>query len=112
MSRSMEELKELAFDLLAGRIITSDYVAENDPNMMQMVFMGLSLMTEAQVQELRDAGVSLLYEHIDKSLPRSINGMPCFLSFNTMTRDEHVKLYELAQKLKEALDNVGTDDDG
>jgi hypothetical protein len=78
-------LKRFVLDFCDGRVFSTVHC---EPRDAPMVFMPLALMSPEQIKELQGANVGLIYEHIDKAGPRSINGMPCFFSFSTLSREE------------------------
>lgn len=103
-----EELKQLAKDLYKGEIFTDRQI--NDSRLLRSVFIPLSLFDEEQAAQFRttveNGKVNLLYERINKAGPRSINGMPIFMSFQTLDTEETKKLFEYYQKIKEVIDSV------
>lgn len=104
------DLKQLAIDLAEGKVFSSSWIFENlpddqHPNTMRMVFMPLGLMEREDAKEfLEDCG--MIYEHLHKAGPRSVNGLPMFMSMNKLTRKEtnQLKVYfkkylEMKEKL-------------
>lgn len=85
------ELKKLAIDVHAGQVFGT-WNLRNQAHETGMVFMPLMLMDPIQIKELEVDGVVHLYEYIDKSGPRSINGYPMFMSFHTLKADEANRL--------------------
>lgn len=79
-------LTRFVLDFCEGRIFAS--VQCRDASEARMVFMPLALMSPEQMEDLRKADPGVFYEDIDKAAPRSINGMPCFFSFKTLSREE------------------------
>ncbi len=79
-------LKRFVLDYCDGRIFTSADLQDHGD--ARMVFMPLGLMDAEQLEALKEADPGVIYEHMDQAGPRSINGMPCFFSFKTLTRDE------------------------
>lgn len=87
------ELKELALDVFSGRAVTSHQIAhlceERGENVMGMVFMPLLMMDKQQFDWLKSNDVAMLYEYMENALPRSINGLPCFMAFHTLNAEEY-----------------------
>lgn len=80
------ELRELALDYVAGRVITSHAVPAD---LWPMVFMPLAFMKR---RDLR--GVVMVYAltHRDTAVPsRAINGWPMFADCRLMKRRDHTK---------------------
>lgn len=102
---SVDELKEVARGLHAGQIFTDRHVA-NPQSDMTMVFMPLALgaLSECSKEDVEQIG--MIYEWIDKAGPRSVNGMPCFMSFKLLHRDDAVKVLKMYQALRETADQA------
>lgn len=81
-----EELRAFVLDFLANRFFTSAHLRENEQDLLGMVFMPIAMggLSQYNPDSLKDIG--LLYEDYAKSLPRSINGKPCFLSVQLLHR--------------------------
>lgn len=94
-----EDLKKLALDMHKGLIFADTQIQQ--PNMLVMVFMPLALMP---INKKWVDQVGLIYEYLDKAGPRSVNGMPTFMSMRIVPRAdlpmliEYVKKYEKAEK--------------
>ena len=97
-----EDLKQLALDMHKGLIFTDTQIGQ--PNMLAMVFMPLAFMS---VDKKWVDQVGLIYEYLDKAGPRSVNGMPTFMSMRIVPKTdlplliEYVKKYEKAEKAVE-----------
>jgi hypothetical protein len=97
------ELRQIAIDLAKG-LIFSDWQIERDED-VPLIFQALTLMTEAQNLELQTKDIGMIYEYrtaaydIDEE-----NGVPVFISFNTLTRDESLKVAELFKQYQSIID--------
>jgi len=89
--RSDKELRELALDICEGRVFGS-WMIKNMHD-LPMVFMSVAL----GVPIPKDA--AHLYEYWAESLPRSINGMPIFLNFKVVTKDEAEKMKPMFKEI-------------
>jgi hypothetical protein len=98
------ELTKLATDLLAGDVFT-DRACRNALD-IQIVFLPLGLMDAAQVEQFKANDPHMLYEYLDKALPRGVNGMPSFGSFQYLNRDEMARFVAIHTKLKAAAAEV------
>ncbi len=99
--RTEEYLNKLALEIVQERVFLSSMIMreENIP----MVFMALALADQRMIHYLRSTGAWLLYEYYDKAAPRSINGYPCFFSFNFLNKTDTDRLVVKMEKLKTAM---------
>jgi len=99
-----EELKKIGEDLHAGRIFSDQHI--ENPEDLKMVFMVLALADADFFKKMQEDEISFIYEYIDKAGPRSINGMPSFLSHHALTKAETAKMFEYYNKIKAAVESV------
>jgi hypothetical protein len=102
-----EVLKQIALDVTDGKIFGSWMLPETQvENLVHIVFMPLAFGAAKQLPE----GTATLYEYLDKSGPRTINGYPIFYSMKTLTLEDTNKLANYIQKIrtmkKEMMNNV------
>jgi hypothetical protein len=90
---SAEDIKELAVGIMAGSVFGSWGVRSGDD--LGMVFMPLVLGGRPPACAMH------IYEWLEKSGPRSINGMPIFTSYRVLTFDDSKRVHSMLQKLKE-----------
>lgn len=95
-----DELKQIAVDLRAGRIFTDRHV--KGPEEMSMVFMVLLFLDEKALAELKANPPGMVYEYLSEAGPRSINGMPCFMSHRYLTLEDTKTVFDLMKKLEAA----------
>jgi hypothetical protein len=119
--RTDKELKQIAIDIHAGRIWTDRHC--QNPDDITRVFMPLIFAladvekTEDKVEQLKrkveksknrklleEAG--MIFEYIDKAGPMAINGMPMFLSFHILNKEETVKVCKYYEKVCKAIDKI------
>jgi hypothetical protein len=97
--RTEKELKQLALDVVEGRVFTDRHC--NSESDVRSVFMVLSLMDKKQIDEMLEKKPAMFYEYLDKANPISVNGMPTFFSLAFITEEE-AKIYNpLVAKLLE-----------
>jgi len=99
-----KELKQIAIDIHSNKIFT-DRQVENPRDLIH-VFLPLAFLTEKQINDLKESSPGLIYEYMERALPRCINGYPTFASLNTLTQDEFKKMifyYKNIEKAIEAL---------
>jgi len=99
--RSEEELKQLAKDVVEGRVVTSDNIPPPD---VIAAFPLLALLSEDSLKK-----ISMVFEYIEKAGPRAVNGLPSFLTFQYLTKEEYeifkkyLKEYEKRKKEAELI---------
>ena len=97
--RTKKELKQLAIDIVEGKVFGSWQIS--NPDLLPLVFMTLFFMEEKQIKDLEKEGVVHFYEYLDKANQMSVNGMPTFFSSRTITKDEQGPLQSMIKKLQE-----------
>ena len=85
---SDQDLRKFVDDFVSNRIFTSAQLTEKNVNLLPMIFMplGLGSLSNLQPDSLKQIGC--VWEYIDKAGPRSINGLPMFLSMNLLHIDD------------------------
>jgi hypothetical protein len=98
--RSQEEIKQLAIDVVEGKVFGSWMIPPKDLALLERIFMPLALTpTDALPKD-----ISVVYEYRDKVAPLGINGYPVFFSFHYLNGEERELLTQemnLYQKLKQ-----------
>ena len=106
--KSHDELKQIARDVLAGRIYSDKDVP--DPSMIHLVFVPLVFLSLRQVMAMRrqtETGTMfMLYEYVDKAGPRTVNGQPVFFSFRVLNRWEVEYIADLMKKMLDAYSKI------
>lgn len=104
--RPDEELRQIGKDLYEGKIFTDRHCRE--ANEIPMVFMVLALTPPDQINELLEklGENPMIFEYMDKAGPRSVNGLPTFLSMQTLSTEETEKVYNYYVKFMEAAESV------
>lgn len=90
--RTDDELKQLAWSIVAGRVYTDRHLPEGHP--ASMVFMILAFLSAEQRQSLIAREPVLIYEYLSEAGERSGNGQPMFLTCNFVYAPEWPKLRE------------------
>ncbi len=93
-----EEVRTLAMDMVSGTVFTDRHCESVEE--VRRIFIVLALMNPKQLKELGKRDIGMVYEHIDKASPRSINGKPCFFSFRTLTQKDTKRVLEEVKKLR------------
>ena len=88
--RTSVELKKIAEDIHAGRILTSEQVSQD---MLQTVFMPLNFMDETTLQEMKDGKIAIVFGEMKNIFSnRSTNGYPSFATIDFLTQEQWVKV--------------------
>jgi hypothetical protein len=108
---SKAELKQIAIDIVEGKIYTSMHYSMNQGTLrgIERVFLPLAFGAGKKFPiPLEELG--LLYEQVSRATSLMSNGEPTFLSFNYLTReqtDEVMDYYNSYLELKEKFTNDG-----
>ena len=106
--REEKELRQLAIDIVENKVFGTFHMNKCEISNMSAVFIPISFMNDEQRKEMSDNKVVHLYEYYDKAGPRSVNGMPIFMSMMNIVEEEWKKIvkyiaeYEI--KVKSFLD--------
>lgn len=103
-SRSEEEISQLAKDIVANLVFTSDHVRR--PNDLKLVFMPVILGAFSDMTEEAKKDIGMLYEYYKEASPRSVNGMPIFFSVRILNVKDRKAVWEKVKKIEEMLDSV------
>lgn len=101
-----EAIKQLALDAFKQNVFFSTMILEHDLHLTSSIFMTLLFLDEHQIKAFEKNNIAAVYEYYDKSLPRSINGYPIFMSMNSITKNDLDEVKRIVEQLKEATDNV------
>lgn len=97
-----DKIRELATDIFQGKVFHEAMIRPGETaNPFTVTF----LLDEATVKHLRD-NEAFLYEYMDQAAPRSINGMPCFLSFRWMSRADARRVMTMVKAMYDATREV------
>jgi hypothetical protein len=102
-SKTEKELNQIARDLHAGRIYTDLHIPEHEAMGLIMVFLPLGFMEKGAREELLNDEPGLLYEYLDEANPRSVNGMPTFMSMQILNKKDAEKVLDKTRKLDDAI---------
>lgn len=100
-----EELRTFVRDWMDRRIFSHLHI--ENPKDVRSCFMILALTPPMPKDYIEKVG--LIYEYLDKAGPRSINGMPNFLSMRLMHKDDWSRALKVIEKEEEhraALESV------
>ncbi len=101
--RTDAELRQIAKDMLAGDVFTTQHdQILKDPTLMEVVFMPLAFMTKEQHEEFWGKKPGLIYERTEKAFPRIVNGCLIFTSFQWIGMKEYEKVMKYFVELIKA----------
>lgn len=108
MSKTDEELRQLAIDLYHNRVFTSGHMTKDElqGGMIFHVFIPLALATKEQRQEIMAAEPFLFYAYYRDAGPMCVNGLPTFFSVSLLTFEEAQRMavfHEQYEKLHKAF---------
>jgi hypothetical protein len=101
-AKKEKDLRDLAEDIYKGSVFTNRHIGEME--MLTTIFMPLGFMKKKDLSNLKGAG--MIFEYLEKALPRSINGYPMFMSFNCLNRKDTVKVWNYYKEIKEVLNKL------
>lgn len=104
-SRSEEELKQIAMDIYHNRVFTDRHV--KNAQEVGMVFMPLIFMSRAQHLGMYEI-FGMIFEYYENALPSSINGLPLFMSFRFLDKNDSDKVNTFYTEYKEMQDEIKT----
>jgi len=108
-----KELKKLAKDIYDGLVFTDRHLAASDEYTLEdfgrdmlIVFRPLSMFNDRQLQDIKDNKPSMFYEYIDKASGFNDAGLPIFMSFQFLIKEEEELLQKFYNELKENIKNA------
>jgi hypothetical protein len=106
VSKTDDEIKELAKALYRGEIFTSLQVPEHSMHLLTSIFMPLAFLDVAQRRQLIENGAYCFYANMSDAGPRAINGFPIFFSLKYLNKEDSLRLLNKYDAIKKALDDV------
>ena len=107
-SKGLDKLKQLARDIVEGKVFHSDCIHEADAHLVRSIFMPLALFKKEDLDRIKDNKISLFYEYMEHAGRRTINGYPMFMSICFLDESDHKTLLDILtrmkKKIQEALD--------
>lgn len=103
------ELKQVGIDMYHGSVFHTAMIRRVDE--VPLVFVVLRFLTQEQLEKEAKDGVVAYYEYINKALPRSINGMPMFVSCRKLNKDQNNVVLEAYRQEKERCEELSKDDE-
>jgi len=103
-NKTEEQLKQLALDAVDNKIFTDRHFPQGQQNMVPMVFMpiGLGLFKDWTKDEISRVG--MIYEDLSKAGPRSVNGLPTFMSLQMINVTDFDKFAKYADEYMQLKD--------
>jgi hypothetical protein len=104
VSMTDQEIKTLAEDIYKGMVFTDRHVDRQED--ISSIFMPLMLMGKDLIDGLQKNPPGMIYEYMERAEPRTINGMPIFMSFKMVSVGDTKKVFDHYHKIKEAVTNA------
>lgn len=93
--KSEAELRQLAMDMVEGKVF-GDWQVDDDAT-VRMVFLPLAFCGPKHLPR----NIGGIYEYIDQSGPRSINGYPMFMTMQFMTDKDREVIIQMVKEYVE-----------
>jgi hypothetical protein len=106
VSKSDDEIKDLAMSLFKGEIFCDRHLHSQDMHLMQSIFMPLVFMDEVAMKQMKVDNIGLMYEYYSYSMPHGINGYPCFPSFKYLDVDDTNKVLYKYEQISKAMEVI------
>lgn len=105
-SQTQEELNVLARDMSKGLLFSNLHVPPGEDHMLATIFLplGMGALNQYEDESLRQIGI--VYEYLNKAMPRGINGYPTFMSFRMLNRVDTEYVLTKYEKFKAAEEAV------
>ena len=97
--KSVAELKQLALDVVEGRVFGSWSVPEDEVRMLMSIFLPLALCEKEHLKDLVDQNITGFYEYLDKSNSMAVNGYPTFMTVKMLNSADLGRLYPMIEQL-------------
>lgn len=102
--RTDAEIRQLALDLVAGKVFTDRHIrADEWQSMVGSIFMVLGLGGPAIFTGIDPADIGFIYEYMDKAGPRGINGYPVFFSLHVVSKADANRVWDCMKAIEQAL---------
>lgn len=115
LSMSTDKLKQLAMDVIDGKVFGSWMLRNGDERLLPNIFMTIMFMPAWWEFELRRDKIVHFYEFESEASPRGINGYPCFFSMRLLDQDDSRKLESFMKKIsvmrQEFMNDSGENND-
>jgi hypothetical protein len=85
---SDDELRTFVDDFVSDRIFTTGHLRDGQEDRVPMIFLPVAMGCFKKVQPDSLSTIGCLWEYHSEALPRSINGLPCFMSFKMLHKDD------------------------
>lgn len=99
-NRPPDQLVQIALDLHRGRIYSNLHLPEG--MFASEVFIPLALLDQEQFDRLVQDPPGLVFEYMHKANEWAVNDLPQFFSVQMLSKEDAVKVFDMATKLAEA----------
>ena len=101
LKKTEEELRKLAMDVMGGSVFTDRHCKQADD--INHVFLLIGLGGLEVLDYLASFENVMVYEYLEKAGPRSVNGMPSFLSYQLIVNEDVDRFVEIMKELQDFL---------
>ena len=111
ITKTDQELRELAFDIVAGRVFTSQDIKPVElDRTLGLVFLPVLFMDREQWLSFKEAQPQLIYEYLSERVTsRVINGYPQFGTARWLDQEELDRLIPLIDEVEKFKAGVSAD---
>ena len=92
--RTNEELKQIALDLIDGKIFCNRHCENPADHFYPLLF-----ANDKEFEQMKIDKIDFIFEYIDQAEPTMVNGKPVFMSMNTLTWEESKIMFEFYHRL-------------
>lgn len=101
---SDDKIKELAQDMYKGLIFTNMHLQNHED--IPRVFVPMMMLDKEQVEEIKRNPPGMIYEYMSSAGPLSINGMPIFMSFRMLNKEDTKRVIKKYNEIKGAIEKI------
>jgi hypothetical protein len=102
--RSDAEIKQIAIEIEAGKIWTSEHCPNLDA--VRASFLTIGFCTPELANWMQQNKIAVIYEYVDRAGPLSVNGMPSFFGAKMISEDDWKRVLEKVTAIRAALASI------
>lgn len=95
-----DELRQLAMDIVDNKVFTDRHMQEHEAHMLGQVFMPIIFMDQEQSKAVFE-DVGMVYEYYSEAGPRSVNGLPMFMSVRFLSNEETNRIAPMIKEIQD-----------
>ena len=102
--KTEEELKQIAEDMYRDIIFSQLHIKR--PEDVPTSFMALRSINQEVMDKIESGEIFFIYEYMDKAGDRCVNGMPVFMSFKYLNKDDTEKMLKYYNGIRNAVKQI------